>query len=112
MLGKNALFVDRTVYDRKGKWKSPKSDRTTNIFYYISKPLTLTSSYNNGIEELKPVLEITIFGEQPIIDRDLITLDTGETKMVSTVTPIYAEVNSMVKDMLKPRVLHMIVELI
>ena len=40
MLGFNALFVDRRVYDAKGTWKKGTQNKILQdvIFYFVSSP--------------------------------------------------------------------------
>lgn len=102
---KTPFLCDRRVYDKKGKWKSPKADHEENIFYFIKEPLTITESYDAyGREEMKETLTITIFGGKPIIKEDKITLDNGKEYMVVGLVINYFEPNILVKDMLKPRI--------
>ena len=101
---KTPIICDRRVFDKKGKWKSPNNDIEENIFYFIKEDRTLVPSYNNGREELKETLTITIFGGKPIVKEDIVTLDTGEKFIVQQITPNYIEHNILVKDLLKPRI--------
>ena len=101
---KTPILCDRRVYDKKGKWKSPQQDLEENVFYFIKEPLSLATSYQNGREEIKETLTITIFGGKPIIKEDVITLDNGTKYRVQDITPNYVENNILVKDMLKPRI--------
>jgi len=104
---KTPILCDRRVYDKKGKWKSPNNDIEENIYYFIKEPLTLTSDYVNGREELKETTTIVVFGGKPIIAYDLITLDNGKQYFVSDITYNYIEHNILIKDMLKPRIASM-----
>ena len=105
---KTPILCDRRVYDKKGKWKSPNNDIAENIFYFIKEPLSLSSDYVNGREELKETITITIFGGKPITQYDEITLDNGKKYLVSSIPTInYVEHNILVKDMLKPRIASM-----
>ena len=108
---KTPMLCDRRVYDKKGKWKSPNNDIEENIFYFIKTPLTLTASYRNGREEMVETLTITIFGGKEIIKDDVITLENGSTYQVIGLTLNYFESNVLVKDMLKPRIESMDLEL-
>ena len=102
---KSPYVCDRRVFDKKGKWKSPNNDIAENVFYFIKEPLTLTPSYDQySREEMKPSMTITIFGGKQIIKNDVIKLETGEELRVNSVIINYAEVNVLVKDMLKPRI--------
>ena len=101
---KTPIICDRRVYDKKGKWKSPNNDIDENIFYYIKENLTLVPSYRSGREEFKETMTITVFGSRQFVKEDKITLDTGATYRIQTITPNYIEHNVMVTDMLKPRI--------
>lgn len=96
---------DRRIYNKKGKWKNPNNDVEEVIFYFIKEPLTLTSDYVNGKEEVKETLTIVIFGSKPIVGYDEITLENGKKMVVSPDGIVYNEVerNPLVLDMLKPR---------
>ena len=101
---KTPFICDRRIFDKKGKWKSPNNDIAENIFYYVKEPLTLTSTYDNGREELKETMTIVVFGSKPFAQYDLITLENGKQYTVSQpITYNEAERNIFVKDMLKPR---------
>ena len=101
---KTPLLCDRRIYDKKGKWKNPNNDIADNIFYFIKEPLTLTSSYRNGREELVETLTITVFGGKPIAKDDIIVLEDGSKLRVQNIVINYFESNILVKDMLKPRI--------
>jgi len=103
---KTPILCDRRVYDKKGKWKSPNNDIEENIYYFIKEPLTLTSDYVNGREELKETMTIVVFGGKPIAQYDYIYLD-GRKWFVGGITYNYIEHNILVKDMLKPRIASM-----
>ena len=98
------ILCDRRVYDKKGKWKSPNNDVEQNIFYFIKEPLTLVPSYQNGREQLKETLTITVFGSREFVKGDTITLDTNDKYKIQNITVNYIEHNILVKDMLKPRI--------
>lgn len=102
---KTPLFCDRRVYDKKGKWKNPQQDIEDNIFYFIKEPLTISSEYRNGQEEMVETMTIVVFGSKPIVKDDIITLEDGTEFMVVALTMNYVETNVLVKDMLKPRVM-------
>lgn len=104
---KTPIICDRRVYDKKGKWKNPNNDIYENIFYFIEEPLTLVPSYENGREEMKETMTITIFGDKPIIKEDSVLLHNGQTLKVQTITLNYIEESPFLKDMLKPRVASM-----
>ena len=108
---KTPILCDRRIYDKKGKWKSPNNDIEENIFYYIKEQLGLTTSYINGREEIKETMSIVVFGGKPIAQYDEITLDTGTKYTVGQITYNYVEHNILVKDMLKPRIASMEIEL-
>lgn len=101
---KTPLLVDRRVYDKKGKWKSPNNDIEENVFYFIKENLTIANEYREGREEAVETMTITIFGGKPIAIKDKITLENGTTYEVVGITPIFAEHNILVKDLLKPRI--------
>lgn len=112
MLGrKNHFIVDRRIYSFKGSWKNPQQDIETNIFYFISRPQTFITEWQNGRETIVPQMEITVFGEQPIVKDDVITLDNGSKYKVVEITLNYYEPNILVRDMLKPRVESMVLVL-
>lgn len=98
------ILCDRRVYSFKGKWKNPNQDFEENIFYFIKEPLTIVPTFNNGREELKETITITVFGGKPIAKEDEITLENGVKYSVQEIIPNYLESNIMVKDMLKPRI--------
>ena len=101
---KTPILCDRRIYDKKGEWKSPNNDIAENIFYFVKEPLTIASEYRNGREEMVETMTITIFGGKRIVKNDTITLETGTTYKVHSVVINYAEVNVMIKDLLKPRI--------
>lgn len=102
---KTPLLVDRRIYDKRGKWKSPNNDIAENIFYFIKEPLTLTPKYDSyGREEMVETLSIVVFGGKQIIKEDTITLETGENYKVTNIVVNYFESNILVKDLLKPRI--------
>ena len=101
---KTPLLCDRRVYDKKGKWQNPNQDLAENIFYFVRTPRTLVPSYDNGREELTETMTIVVFGGKPIVKGDLITLETGEKFQVFNITANYFEPNILIKDMLKPRI--------
>lgn len=108
---KNALLVDRTVYSFQGKWQNPRQDVETKIYYFISRPMTLSADYKNGIEQFTPSIEITVCGEHPFANDDKITLHTGETYKIDGITYNYKEHNIAVRDMLKPVIENMVITL-
>lgn len=108
---KNPILVDRRIYAFKGKWHKPRNDIETNIYYFVSTQMTLVEDYENGRERLAQQLEITIFGEHPIIKGDLITLDNGQQMKVFGVSYNYVEHNIAVRDMLKPTIASMVLTL-
>ena len=97
-------ICDRRVFDKRGKWQSPNNDIAENIFYFVKEPLTITSQYVNGKEELAETLTITIFGGKPIAKEDTIVLEDGTKYKAIAVVVNYIESNVLVKDLLKPRV--------
>lgn len=102
---KTPILVDRRVYDKKGKWKSPNNDFAENIFYFVKEPLTLSPSYDSyGREELKETITITVFGGKPIVKEDNIFLEDGTRYKVVGITYNFFETNVLVKDMLKQRI--------
>lgn len=101
---KTPLLCDRRVYDKRGKWQNPNEDIPTTIFYFVRNPKTLVTSYESGRQELKETMTIVVYGGKPIAVEDIITTETGETYKVTNITVNYAEHNIMVKDMLKPRI--------
>ena len=102
---KTPILCDRRIYDKKGEWKSPNNDIAENIFYFVKEPLTITPEYDQySREEMKETMTITIFGGKRIVKNDTITLETGTTYKVHSVVINYAEVNVMIKDLLKPRI--------
>ena len=101
---KTPILCDRRIFNKKGKWKSPNNDIDEIIFYYEKEPLTLAKSYDSGREELKETITIVVFGCKQFCARDKIILENGKQMEIST--PIIynpAEINILVKDMLKPR---------
>lgn len=109
---KTPILCDRRVYSYKGKWKSPNNDIAENIFYYIQDPLTLTTEYHNGREEIKETMTIVVFGGKPIAQYDNITLDNGKEYTVGEIDYNFIEPNILVRDMLKPRVASMVIQLV
>ena len=109
---KTPILCDRRVFTYKGKWKSPNNDIAENIFYYIQDPLTLTTEYHNGREEIKETMTIVVFGGKPIAQYDFITLDNGKQYVVGEIDYNFIEPNILVRDMLKPRVASMVIQLV
>ena len=101
---KTPLLCDRRVYDKKGMWRNPNNDFPETIFYFVRTPRTLVPSYDNGREELTETMTIVVFGGKPIIKGDFIVLETGEKFRVAGITANYFEPNILIKDMLKPRI--------
>lgn len=109
---KTPILCDRRVYDKKGKWKSPNNNIAENVFYYVKEAMTLVPSYDRyNREELKENITIVIFGGKPIIKEDVVVLEDGTELKVTNITINYFESNIMVKDMLKPRIASMEIEL-
>ena len=108
---KTPILCDRRLFDKKGKWHSPKSDIDENVFYFVKEPLTLTTQYRNGREEIQESLTIVVFGGKPIAQYDDIILDSGKKYTVGEITYNYVEHNILIKDMLKPRVASMEIQL-
>lgn len=104
---KTPIICDRRVYDKKGKWVNPTTKLFENVFYFVKEPLTLVPSYENGREQLRESLTITIFGGKPIAKEDKITLEDGTVYKVVEMTIRYIESNVFVKDLLKPRIAEM-----
>ena len=105
---KTPMFVDRRVYDKRGKWLNPNTKLEENIFYYIKEAPTLVSDYVGGNEEIKLQYSIVVYGGKPICAYDEITLEDG--KKLSAQAPItcnYVEHNILVKDLLKPMIRNM-----
>lgn len=112
MLGsKNTILVDRRVYAFKGIWQNPQQDVSDICYYFISQQMTLTTEYRNGREQLRPQMEITIYGEKPIVVGDHFTLQSGEKYRVLAITYNYVEHNIAVRDMLKQKISNMIITL-
>ena len=101
---KTPILCDRRIYDKKGKWLNPTTNMEETFFYFIKEPLTLVTSYQNGREEVKETLTITIFGGKPLSKYDEIILENGTKYSIDTITVNYFECNVLVKDMLKPRI--------
>ena len=102
---KTPILCDRRVYDKKGSWKSPNNDIAENIFYFIKEPLTLVPSWDNGQEQFKETITITVFGGKPFAKDDTVILDTGKKfKIASIPETTEIEHNILAKDMLKPRI--------
>lgn len=108
---KSVLFCDRRVYDKRGKWQSPNKDYTDNIFYFVKEPLTLTPSWENGRETIKTSMTITVFGGKPFAKEDVVELEDGSKLKVQTIQVNYLETNILVKDLLKPIVESITLEL-
>ena len=108
---KTPILCDRRIYDKRGKWKSHKNDISENIFYFVKEPLTMTPSYENGREQLKETITITVFGGKPISKEDSIWLEDGTEFIIETFEVNYIEHNILVKDMLKPRIASMTIVL-
>lgn len=99
---KSVLFCDRRIYDKRGKWKSPNKDYTENIFYFVKEPLTFTPSWEKGRETIKTTMTITVFGGKTFGKEDMIELEDGMKLKVQTFSINYLETNILVKDLLKP----------
>ena len=83
----------------------PKREaKLENIYYFVSTPLTLAGSWEDGREEVKSILGITVFGEHAFCKHDIIYLDDGTQMEVSDITNNNFESNIQVRDLLKPRV--------
>lgn len=109
---KTPILCDRRIYDKKGKWQNPNQDIAEPLFYFVREPRTLVPSYDpNGREQLRETMTIVAFGGKPIIKGDFVYLDTGEKFQVSNITANYFEPNILVRDMLKPRVESLVLEL-
>lgn len=109
---KTPLLVDRRVFDKKGKWKSPNDDTYEPFYYYIKTNPTLVASFDSyGREELKQTLTIVIWGEKPLAKEDTLVLENNIEYKVINITLNYFESNVLIKDMLKPRVESMEIEL-
>ena len=108
---KTPILCDRRVYDKKGSWKNPQNDIADNIFYFVKEPLGLTTSYINGREEIKESVTIVVFGGKPMAQYDEITLDNGKKYSVQNITYNFVEHNILVKDLLKPLISNMEIEL-
>lgn len=105
MLGtKNPFILDRRVYAFKGKWKNPQNDHLENIYYFVSTPLTLATTWENGREEIRPTISITTFGEHAFCEHDIFYLQDGTKFEIGDITNNYFEPNIQVRDMLKPRI--------
>lgn len=98
------ILCDRRIYDKKGKWKSPNNDIEENLFYFIKEPLTISSEWVNGKEQIVETTTITIFGGKPIVKGDLIVLEDGTIFRVDSITINYIENNILLKDLLKPQI--------
>ena len=98
------FLCDRRIYDKKGKWKSPNNDIEENIFYFVKEPLTLVPGYQNGREQFKETITITVFGNKPFAKEDVVELNNGVKYRISTMVIREKEHNVLVKDMLKPTV--------
>ena len=98
------FLCDRRIYDKKGKWKSPNNDIEENIFYFVKEPLTLVPSYQNGREQYKETITITVFGSKAFAKEDYITLNNGVRYRIETMIVHEREHNVLVADMLKPMV--------
>lgn len=101
---KTPIVCDRRIYDKKGHRYNQILDIEEPFFYFFKEPITLSESYVDGREEMKETCTITVFGEKPFAKGDIVILEDGTQFMVMSYTLNYAEVNIMVKDMLKPRV--------
>ena len=101
---KTPLLCDRRIYDKRGKRFNKILNTEERFFYFIREPLTLVSSYDNGREVMKETITICVFGSKPFIKEDLVELEEGHQFRVVSYTLNYAEVNPLIKDMLKPRV--------
>ena len=105
MLGtKNPILCNRLVYNYKGKWKNPNNDYWQTIYYFISTPMTLVSTWENGREQVKSTLGITVFGEHAFCTHDIIRLQDGTEFEVQDLTNNYFDSNIQVRDMVKQRV--------
>lgn len=101
---KTPFLVDRRVFDKKGKWKSPNNDLEENVFYFVKEPLTIVPSYEaGGREELKETITIVVFGSKPFCVYDNIELDDGTKYRIMGITYNDFSENILIKDMLKPR---------
>ena len=108
---KTPIICDRRVYDKRGKWRNPNEDYTDNIFYFIKTPLSVATDYRNGRETMVETITITIFGGKPIVKGDIVLLENGKEYMVHNLTINYIESNIAIKDLVKPRIESMELEL-
>lgn len=101
---KTPLLCDRRIYDKRGIRFNSILNTEEKFFYFIREPLTLVSSYENGREVMKETITICVYGSKPFVKEDLVRLEEGHDFRVVSYTLNYAEVNPLIKDMLKPRV--------
>lgn len=105
---KNNIYVDRRIFDKKGKWLNPRDkDLPQNIFYFIKEPMTMVEDFEGGRETVRQECTITIFGGKPVAKGDKVVLATGEQFTIKDITPNYYEHNVLVVDMLKQRIASM-----
>ena len=84
------------------KYKSPKISGTKD--YRRTKAMLAETYDERTLEEMKETMTITVFGGKQVVKNDTIILETGTKYHVHSVVINYAEVNVMIKDMLKPRI--------
>lgn len=99
------ILCDRRIYDKKGYWKSPNQDTKQPFFYFIKGQPTLVSEYKHGREEIVQEITIVVFGGKAFAPYDEVTLATGETMTIQpNIRYNYIESNILVRDLLKPRI--------
>jgi len=101
---KTPILCDRRIYNKKGKWENPNNDIADNVFYFIKEPLTLSTKYYGGREELKETIVITCFGGKPYNICDKFVLEDGTEMEIESITVNYVEENILIQDMLKQRI--------
>lgn len=101
---KTPIYCDRRVYDKRGQWYNKTTQIWENVFYFIKEDLTMIPSYENGREQLKESITITVYGGKPIAKEDKIILEDNVEFKVNNIVVRYIESNILVKDLLKQRI--------
>ena len=103
--------IDKKLYCFKGHWTDPDDDTETDIFYYVMTPRTLVAKFNSGVESISSSMTIAVAGKHNFAINDLVILDTGETLSITKITVRHEQRNMAIRDLLKPRVQDIILEL-
>lgn len=104
--------IDKKLYCYKGTWQDPHNDEPTVFFYYINSPMTLLAKYNGNIESVGSSMSIIVAGEHRFAIGDTVSLETEQGELrIMKMTVNFVQRNMAVRDLLKPRVQDIMLEL-